>query len=287
MAKTLEDGSRAPSPSIDPFGIRPLLISAEALASWVLSDSGGLVAIAKPGWVVCHPSKHGPTSSLVGAVREHWGWETVHLISRLDRETSGLVLLARDRELASALQKAFMRGAVTKTYHALLCGHLLAATTVDRPLGEDGHSPVLTKVAAVSAGSAGAKPSRTVFVPLAWGPGHTLARIAPETGRKHQIRAHARALGRPIAADKIYGPDDRLYLRFIERGFDDRLQRFLPLPRQALHCSRLLLREDAEPLVDISAPLAADLRGLALRLLDGVDEARLTMLLGEAPTGGR
>ena len=141
-----EDSGLATAPT--PFGPHPLLISSEALASWVVSDVDGIWAIAKPGWVVCHPSKHGPTSSLVGAVREYWGWETVHLISRLDRETSGLVLLARDRDLASVLQKAFMRGTVAKTYHALLCGHLLAPAKVDWPLGEDPHSPVFTKVAA-------------------------------------------------------------------------------------------------------------------------------------------
>ena len=279
-----EDRRLATAP--DPFGAHPLLISSEDLNAWVLSDAGGIVAIDKPGWVVCHPSKHGPTSSLVGAVREYWGWETVHLISRLDRETSGLVLLARDRELASALQKAFMRGAVAKTYHALLCGHLLAPAKVDWPLGEDPHSPVFTKVAAVAFGSAGARPSCTRFEPLAWGAGHTLARITPESGRKHQIRAHARALGWPVAADKIYGPDDRLYLHFIERGFDALLQRFLPLPRQALHCSRLVLRQDAEPLIDIVAPLAEDLRSLALQLLDDMDEARLDVLLDQAPAGG-
>lgn len=268
---------------MDRFGAHPPLISPEDLQSWVLADSGGIVAIAKPGWVVCHPSKHGPASSLVGAVRAYWGWETVHLISRLDRETSGLVLLARDREAASPLQQAFMRGAVAKTYHALLCGHLPSATTVDWPLAPDPHSAVGIKVTAVAADSAGARPSQTLFQPLAWGPGHTLARITPRSGRKHQIRAHARALGRPVAADKIYGPDDRLYLHFIERGFDEQLRRLLPLSRQALHCSRLELRDVAGPDIDLSAPLPDDLRQLALQLLDGMDGTRLAVLLGEDP----
>jgi len=270
-----------PTAEGDRFGAHPPLISPEDLASWVLSDSGGIVAIAKPGWVVCHPSKHGPASSLVGAVRAYWGWETVHLLSRLDRETSGLVLLARDRETASPLQQAFMRGAVAKTYHALLCGHLPAPTTIDWPLAPDPLSAVGVKVAAVASGSAAARPSSTHFHPLAWGPGHTLARITPRSGRKHQIRAHARALGRPIAADKIYGPDDRLYLRFIERGFDEQLRRLLPLSRQALHCSRLALRDAAGPDIDLAAPLPEDLRQLALQLLDGVDGAGLAALLGE------
>lgn len=264
-----------------PFGARPPLIDAAQLASWILVEEEGLMAIAKPGWVVCHPSKHGPCSSLVGAVRALWGWETVHLISRLDRETSGLVLLARDKAVASPLQRAFMQGRVAKTYHALLCGHLPAPVEAPWPLADDPASPVGIKTRAWPPGSPSAKQARTRFVPLAWGPGHTLVRIHPAEGRKHQIRAHARALGRPVAGDKIYGPDDRLYLRFIAQGFDDLLDRFLPLPRQALHCSRLVLTDPLAPPLDLSAPLPEDFLRLALALLPHLDEAGLAALVAE------
>lgn len=275
------DAADARDAALSPFGAHPPLIDAAQLASWILVEEAGLVAIAKPGWVVCHPSKHGPCSSLVGAVRALWGWETVHLISRLDRETSGLVLLARDKAVASPLQRAFMRGQVAKTYHALLSGHLARPVEVSWPLADDLESPVGIKTRARPPGSPGARPARTRFVPLSWGPGHTLVRIHPAEGRKHQIRAHARALGRPVAGDKIYGPDDRLYLHFIVQGFDALLDRFLPLPRQALHCSRLVLTDPLAPPLDLRAPLPDDLRRLALALLPHLGEADLAALVGE------
>ncbi|MFU8849203.1 MAG: pseudouridine synthase, partial [Opitutales bacterium] len=76
----------------------------------------------------------------------------------------------------------------------------------------------------------------TDFEPLASANGYTCCRIRPETGRKHQIRVHAEHIGHRIVGDKIYGPDETLYIEFIERGWTDRLQANLPMQRQALHC---------------------------------------------------
>lgn len=229
-------------------------IAREELAGWILHEDERLLVIGKPGDVVCHPSKDGPWSSLVGAAREHTGLPTMHLIFRLDRETSGIVVLAKDARMASRLQKAMQERRVAKRYLVILTGELRDAVTVDQPLGDDTASPVYIKTAVRPDG----RPATTRFEPLGWGGGFTLARVHLVTGRKHQIRAHAHWLGYPVVGDKIYGPDDRLYLEFIDGGWTPVLAEKLLLPRQALHCAEIDLREAGLDFV-FKAPLPDDL----------------------------
>jgi 23S rRNA pseudouridine1911/1915/1917 synthase len=242
----------------------PLIEPAE-FRSWILHEDDQLLVVDKPGTVVCHPSKAGPASSLVGAARIHTGLETVHLIFRLDRETSGVVVLAKSPAMAARLQKAMEKRRVGKSYLAILTGELAAPAIVDQPLGDDTSSPVFIKTAV----SAEGRPSLTRFIPLSVGGGFTLARVLPESGRKHQIRAHAHWLQHPLVGDKIYGPDDRLYLDFIEKGWTPELAEKLLLPRQALHCEAIDLRP-AGLEFEFRAPVPKDLtdfcraRGLPL-----------------------
>ncbi len=88
-------------------------------------------------------------------------------------------------------------------------------------------------------------------------------RVVTETGRKHQIRAHAQWLGHSIVGDKIYGPDARLYLEFIDHGWTEALAAKLLLQRQALHCAEIDLRPAGLPHV-FTAPLAEDLRAFCV-----------------------
>lgn len=233
------------------------LIELEELRGWIVYEDARLLVIAKPGDVVCHPSKAGPWSSLVGAAREYTQLPTVHLVFRLDRETSGVVVLAKDAKMASRLQRAMQERKVGKMYRAILTGALESSVTVDQPLGDDLASPVFVKTAV----AAGGKPAVTHFEPEAATKNRafTLARIVTETGRKHQIRAHAHWLGYPIVGDKIYGPDDRLYLEFIDGGWTPAMAEKLLLPRQALHCAEIDLRPAGMEHV-FAAPLAEDMR---------------------------
>lgn len=230
------------------------LITPEELRGWIVHEDERLIVINKPGDVVCHPSKAGPWSSLVGAVREHTGLPVVHLIFRLDRETSGVVVLAKDARLASRLQTAMQERRVVKRYLAILTGDLAGPATVDQPLGDDVASPVFIKSCVRPDGQVAV----THFEPVATGGGFTLARVGLETGRKHQIRAHAHWLGHPVVGDKIYGPDARLYLEFIDHGWTGALAARLLLPRQALHCAAIDFTAAGRPEI-FCAPLAADL----------------------------
>lgn len=237
---------------------RPVrMIAPEEVPGWILYEDERLLVVNKPGDVVCHPSKAGPWSSLVGALREHTGLEKMHLVFRLDRETSGIIVLAKDAPTASRLQTAVQERKVGKVYFAILTGRLAGSVTVDQSLGDDVTTPVFIKSAVVPAGQG--QPAITHFTPLSASAAFTLARVVTETGRKHQIRAHAQWLGHSLVGDKIYGPDARLYLDFIDQGWTPALADRLLLPRQALHCAEIDLRPAGLAHV-FTAPLAADLR---------------------------
>lgn len=233
------------------------MIAPEELRTWIVYEDERLLVFNKPGDVVCHPSKAGPWSSLVGAAREYAGLPTVHLVFRLDRETSGVVVVTKDAKMASRLQTAMQDRKVGKTYRAILSGTLRETVTVNQPLGDDLGSPVFVKTTVRPDG----KPAVTHFYPeaVAGDGAFTLARVVTETGRKHQIRAHASWCGHALVGDKIYGPDDRLYLDFIDGGWTPALAEKLLLPRQALHCAEIDLRAAGIDYV-FTAPLAEDLR---------------------------
>jgi len=234
---------------------RARLIAREELLSWILHDDEDVVVINKPGDVVCHPSKAGPLSSLAGAVREHLGLAVAHLVFRLDRETSGVVVFAKTSAAAGRLQGALRLRRAGKTYLAVMTGEFSEPATVDQPLGDDENSLVFAK----SAVRAGGQTAITHFTPLSRGGGFTLARVTTGTGRKHQIRAHAQWLGHCLVGDKIYGPDAGCFLDFIDRGWTPALAEKLLLPRQALHCYEIDLRKAGADRV-FSAPLPPDMR---------------------------
>lgn len=217
---------------------RVKLTSPEELATWVIHEDEDLLVVDKSGEVVCHPSKFGPTSSLVGAARDYLGLETVHLVFRLDRETSGVVVMAKNAAMASRLQKAMQTRKVGKRYLTLLHGELPEPVLVDQPLGPEVDSPVHVKDHVRPDG----KEAQTHFIPLVSRSGFTSVEVRPRTGRKHQIRAHAQWLGHTVVGDKIYGPDANLFLRFIDDGWSPELERHLLIRRQALHCAEIDLR---------------------------------------------
>lgn len=236
------------------------LVTPGELQSWIVANDDRVLVVNKPGGVVCHPSKHGPWSSLIGACREFLGVERLHMPSRLDRETSGVVVLAKDHATASLLQRAAQHRQVSKTYHAVLCGRLEEQVTVEQAIGRDAGSEIRCRQAVTGEGQAAA----TEFVPLSHSGGYTLVRVHPRTGRLHQIRVHAAWLGHPVAGDKLYGPDPTLFTEFIEHGLTERHRRVLPLERQALHASVIEFRTEQERF-RWEAAMTEDLAGFCQR----------------------
>jgi 23S rRNA pseudouridine1911/1915/1917 synthase len=237
------------------------LIEPAQLPGWILHQDDDIIVVNKPGWVVCHPSKRGPWSSLVGALREHLQTPTLHLVMRLDRETSGVVVVARHALAARRYQMAMQNRRVEKTYLALLDGELRAEIVAEQPLARDEKSPVAIKRRVAAPDEPGAETARTRFIPLAAKNGFTLARVIPETGRTHQIRVHAAHLGHAVVGDKLYGPDPSLYLEFVREGWTARHAALLPLKRQALHAARAKFLDDG--LGNFTAPLPEDIAAFA------------------------
>ena len=246
----------AQAPLVDPADLR----------SWILLDDPQLLVIDKPGWLVVHPSKNGPWSSLAGAVREEFKPDAIRFVFRLDRETSGVIVLAKTEAAAGRLGKAILKRRIGKLYVALLEGELTSPVTVRESLGPDPTASVTVKSRVVPADSPGAQVAETVFHPLAARAGYTLVGVELVTGRKHQIRAHAEWLNHRVVGDKLYGPDSGLYLEFATKGWTDRHSALLPIIRQALHCAAIDLRTAGMDYL-LTAPWPKDLARFAERAM--------------------
>jgi 23S rRNA-/tRNA-specific pseudouridylate synthase len=165
-----------------------------------------------------------------------------HLINRLDRETSGVVLVAKNAAAARELRRIWETRTVRKEYVTIVHGHVNAdRDVIDAPLGRDERSRVAIKDCVRPDGA----PSQTEFWVLrrftrAEGD-FTLLRVVPYSGRKHQIRIHLAYRGHPIVGDKIYGHDEALYLDFVNSRLTTEQRRRLILPCHALHASRVQL----------------------------------------------
>lgn len=219
----------------------------------VVFEDDDILVVDKPGGMVCHSAQRPEYSSLAEWLRAQ-GIATPRMINRLDRETSGLVLVAKNERAAKVLGKAVLRREIEKEYIAICCGEFEEDTgVVDSPIGVTKNSVVYTKRVVDPDG----KPSVTEFSVERRLPCFTVVRLKPRTGRAHQLRVHMASLGHPIVGDKIYGPDERLYLEFIEKGVTDEMLGQLLMSRHALHAGRVTLRH---PPTNFEAPLPDDMR---------------------------
>jgi 23S rRNA pseudouridine1911/1915/1917 synthase len=210
------------------------LIDPNSFPNWIIYEDEHILVLDKPGWLVCHPSKNGPWSSLVGAAKEYLGVESVHLASRLDRETSGVVLLAKHRGAASRWQKGLEVKAVRRSYLTILEGEMDGSHEISTFLGKDPTSEVFVKQR-VTENSKKSQRAESAFIPMEVKKGYTCALVLTRTGRKHQIRVHAQSIGYPLVGEKLYGRDETYYLRFCEGGWKNEWMEDLGMSRQALH----------------------------------------------------
>lgn len=230
------DGSGIVEPPVD-----------ESIA--ILYEDEWLVAVDKPGNLPVHPAGRYFNNTLVAILADRCG-RKVYPVHRLDRETSGVLLLAFDGKSAGRLSES--RG--SSEYLALVHGDFPdGELVVDLPLGRDLESVVRKKRRAWPGGT---EEATTRFRKVLTAGDISLVRCFPGTGRLHQIRAHLLSTGYPIVGDKLYGRDETAFLTFVEHGLTGELEKRLLLPRCALHAAkRVFLHPSGQTEMIVRAPL--------------------------------
>src|SRR5438046_3689616 len=255
----------------------------------IVDETDEYVVVDKPPFLLIHPTKPNGVPTLWKELRELLAFEIasggqVSIVNRLDRETSGVVLVAKTSAAARRFGLLMQDRHLNKEYLAIVHGWPDWETKiVDAPMDRQGkHQPsaiwlkqmIHPKGApALSEFRVERRFTRSTSLPSPAasrlprpsrgedeGEGcerdkFSLIHAIPKTGRTHQIRVHLASVGHPVVGDKIYGPNEQLYLRFIETGWTPELQQRLLLPRHALHSAKLAIEGERE----WTSPLSLDL----------------------------
>lgn len=208
-----------------------------------------LLVVDKPANLPVHPSGVYRTRSLTSLLKQNYPrFSDARLVHRLDRETSGVLVLARSRAAAAGLHHQFLSGSITKTYLVIVYGQFPRKRDATGWIGPGSGTPVRKQRRFVPAGpenqppGAGFQSCRTVFTRLATNERFSLLRARLFTGRTHQIRATLRDCGFPVVGDTLYGPNPRYYLDFVDDTLTEEARRELVLSRSALHCAEMGFR---------------------------------------------
>ncbi|MBQ2757440.1 MAG: RluA family pseudouridine synthase [Clostridia bacterium] len=210
----------------------------------VLLDTPDLVALNKPPFMPTHPS-HGHFDDTLANVIV-WQYRAAtprfspRFVNRLDRNTSGVVLVAKHAHAAAMLAGQIAAGEMQKAYIAVVCGEISGETVLKTGIRRQNESVITREVCAVGEGDIAV----THVKPLAVKNGHTLVLLQPQTGRTHQLRVHMASLGAPILGDDLYGAP--------RHG----------IGRHALHAATLSFVAPNGMPVTVRAPLAPDMVGL-------------------------
>jgi 23S rRNA pseudouridine1911/1915/1917 synthase len=240
----------------------------------ILYEDEFLAAINKPADMVVHPAKGHWSGTLVNALRFHFGRLSglngdyrAGIVHRLDRDTSGVILVAKEEQTHRDLSALFEQRKIFKEYAALTAGVLDRDS--DYIEGRIGHHPTdRVKMIVSDEEDEDAREAVSYYEVVERFRGFTFVLVQPRTGRTHQIRVHLASVGCPVLADKVYGGRDCFHLSDLVPGLDPAAEELL-LPRQALHAHRLRLRHPRRDLVlDLEAPLPPEFQKTlsALRL---------------------
>lgn len=227
----------------------------------IIYEDEWLIVANKPGDLPVHPAGKYFNNTLTRIIQKDCG-NIYYPIHRLDRETSGIVVMAKNREVASKLQPQI--NTFHKEYIAICEGTVPKKEfTIDIPIGTAKQSVVRKKFAAYPGATQEAK---TIFRLIDTYDDLSLIQALPETGRQHQIRVHLLAAGLPIIGDKLYGRDECIFLDFIRDGLTPEIIKRAGFTRTALHASRLVFHHPwLSRELELTAPIPEDMKGLLER----------------------
>ena len=247
-----------------PAAVKPG-VAAEAIPLEILYEDEDLAVVNKPAGMIVHPGAGAASGTLVSALLHRFGQLSAiggpmrpGIIHRLDKETSGAMVVARTDEAHRHLVEQFSNREVEKTYVALLHGRLKEDSgQIDLPVARD-----LRRRTRMAARRREGRPAHTEWRVLARLEGFTLVSARLHTGRTHQLRVHFSALGHPVVGDTVYGAPRAVRAPAAELE---------PLGRNFLHAARLQFTHPrSEEPVDVRAPLPAELRDYLRRLAQGL-----------------
>ncbi|MDP3858551.1 MAG: 23S rRNA pseudouridine(1911/1915/1917) synthase RluD [Stagnimonas sp.] len=246
---------------LEPEAQQETAARAQDLALAVVYADAHLLVINKPAGFTVHPGAGAPDGTVQNALLHHYPQTArvprAGLIHRLDKNTTGLMVVALDEAAHTALTAAMARREIRREYDALVNGSLVTGGTVDAPLGRHPRDRIKRAVIV------GGRPAVTHFQVaerFAW---HSLLRVQLETGRTHQIRVHFAHIKHPVTGDPVYGGES-----FRARGASAALRAAVAgLGRQALHAARLGFRHPVSgEFLSFEAPRPADFEALLAQL---------------------
>ena len=201
----------------------------------VVYEDDHILVIDKPPGLLAHPTGTSFAWSVIGLAREAWPGQDLDLVHRLDRDTSGCIVLSRDIETNRFLKRKFIEGDVEKHYIALVRGEVpWSEKILEDPIGPKGG--IIRIQMGVRTDGLAARTDVTLLERRA-----SLSKVTCRihTGRTHQIRVHLDAAGFPVLGDRMYGVPPEVFLRTLDHGADEQVILAAGAPRQALHAARI------------------------------------------------
>jgi len=229
----------------------------------MLFEDADVLAVDKPPMLPVHPSGRHLTDTVIQRIHARYGADKVdrsarpRLCHRIDRETSGIVLIGLHPQAHAEIRRQFEEHEVEKEYLAIVQGHPRSDSGVcDTPIGSARGSAIGLKMACRIDGDE----AKTAWRVLSRHRGCSLLLCRLYTGRQHQIRVHMEALGHPLVGDKLYGYGEEYFQRYHDGELTPEDVRALELPRQALHHHRLVFQQPTTgERVEVTSPIAADM----------------------------